>query len=133
MIFKLEPKKFPTPADPVGYTITGVSCRTNINEIGAKDTISCTFTFYTQDAAGTWFAKDIVDREVKREAEVPGLGKVPILSMLVSPKRSDIYKGASLMAGAYGFKLLPIGEQTDLVSDDPATSAPANINPIPTP
>ena len=45
------------------------------------------------------------------------VGKVPILSMMVSPKGADIYKAACLMAGNYGFKLLPLDEQTDLVPD----------------
>lgn len=114
MIFKLEPKSFPTPADRAGYTITGVSCRININEISFKDSLSCTFTFYTQNNLGTWFVKETVERDLKLEVEVPGLGKMPVVSMLFSPKPTEVYKSAGILAGAYGFKLLPFADQDGL-------------------
>ena len=121
MIFKTEPKSFATPADRAGYMITGVSCRININEISFKDGLSCTFTFYTQDKLGTWFMKETVERDLKLEVEVPGLGKIPIVSMLFSPKPTEVYKSASILAGAYGFKLLPFADQEDLTQKTPSS------------
>lgn len=117
-IFRTESRNFPTPVDEVGYVIEGVSAEFLNGEIGDKSTYNCLFTFYTKDAYGQFVAQESITKEVSKEILVPGMGLISIVSSLFSGKRQDIYNGASLLAKLYGYTLLPIEQQTELIADN---------------
>jgi hypothetical protein len=114
-IFKVTPKTFPTPANPIGFTIYGVSARINTGEIGDQLSYPFSFIFYTKDVNDNWFAQDGVDRDVRPLIDVPGLGHINLISLLFAPSKADKYLAASVICSLYGFQLLPIEEQDTLL------------------
>lgn len=114
-IFKVTPKSFPTPSNPVGFTIQGISARINTGDIGDQTSYPFSFVFYCKDLEDNWVVQDGVDRNVRILLNVPGLGYANLVSLMFSPAKADKYLAAKVICAAYGFQLLPIEEQDTLL------------------
>lgn len=115
-IFRVIPKVFTTPSDPVGFTIEGVSARINSMDIGNQKTFPFSFIFYCKDkVTGAWIPKDGADLPVRVSVPVPGQVAVNMVSLLVSPNKLDKYKAAGIICASQGYQLLPIEQQDTLL------------------
>lgn len=114
-IFKVNPRSFPTPSNPIGFTIEGVSARINSGEIGDQSFYSFSFVFYSKNVDGTWTPRDGADIPVRVNITLPSLGNVNLVSLLVSGSKADKYKAASIICSSQGYQLLPIDQQDTLL------------------
>ena len=113
-IFICEPKNFPTPANPVGFNIEGISCLFVGDTLITEDPIKMAFKFYVKDELGNYILKDGVTTTVAKSVNIPNVGHFDIPSMLISSDKTVIYQAAVIFAGAYGYTLLSYENQTFL-------------------
>lgn len=114
-IFRVVPKAFPTPSNPIGFTIEGISARINTADIGDQTKYPFSFVFYSKDAENNWIPKDGADIPVRVLIPLPSVGNVNIVSLLLSPSKTDKYRAASIICGFQGYQLLPIEDQDTLL------------------
>lgn len=116
LIFICEPKNFPTPSNPEGFNIEGLSCKIKENEF-SKILFDFSFLFYTKEnieGVDTFVVKDGVDSTIRRKTQIGVDTFIDIPSGLFSSTKATVYTTASVFSGAYGYTLLPIEDQTFL-------------------
>ena len=116
LIFICEPKNFPTPSNPEGFNIEGLSCKIKENEF-SKTLFDFSFFFFikeTVEGVDVYTVKDGIDSTIRRKTQIAADVFIDIPSGLFSSTKQTVYYTASVFSGAYGYTLVPIEDQTFL-------------------
>lgn len=116
IIFICTPKNFPTPSNPSGFNVEGLSCSIADQTSIGQDPIVFNFRFYVKDNNGDFVLKDGATSSIHKNTHISAEVAYPIPSMLMSNDKTVIYQAAQILAAAYGYNLLSYEQQTYLAS-----------------
>lgn len=111
-IFLCNPRPFSSPKIPGGYNVVGISAKALSYTLGDTSALPCYFQFY-RIKDGEMQVVDDQNDNIPAKVTI-GPTTYYLHQMLFSANKQYVYGAAQIFAGAQGYALLPIEEQTYL-------------------
>lgn len=112
-IFLCEPRTFNSEAIPAGYDVVGISASALTYTLGDTSALPCYFQFYREVNGNLETVGKGVNDNIPQKVTI-GPTTYFLHSMLFSGNKQQVYGAATIFAGAKGYTLLPLTEQTYL-------------------